>query len=119
MKAAVPPELEKCRILTGKMASRMIDGFNGCFVIKHRGKYYILIVSDGGGWEHASVEIEGKNRPPTWDEMCFVKDLIWRDDEAVIQIYPAKANYVNIHPYVLHLWNPVDQTIPLPPLSFV
>jgi len=26
---------------------------------------------------------------------------------------------VNIHPYCLHLWRPVGQDIPLPPVEFV
>jgi hypothetical protein len=47
--------------------------------------------------------------------MCFVKDLFWREDECVIQYHPPKSEYVNLHPYTLHLWRPVNIELPLPP----
>lgn len=68
------------------------------------------------GWEHVSVSLE--NRCPTWDEMCQVKSMFWRDDECVIQFHPPEKDYVRTHPYVLHLWKPPYPT-PLPPRSFV
>lgn len=119
MKKTVPPELEKGRITVGRMATCAEDGFNGAFRVKVRGKTYILLISDGGGWEHVSVEVGSAKRIPTWEEMCRIKDLIWNEDEVVIQIHPAKKDYVMVHYYVLHLWRPVDQEIPLPPKIFV
>ena len=32
-----------------------------------------FIASWAGGWEHVSVSL--RNRCPTWDEMCLVKDI--------------------------------------------
>ncbi len=99
-------------------------GNNGFFVIPHpRISGYVVNVqaSDGLGWEHCSVSIlgEGKaKRCPTWEEMCFVKDLFWDDTDCVIQFHPTKAEYVNCHPFVLHLWRPTDQEIPTP-MSFM
>ena len=81
-----------------------------------------IIVSDGleadgspfGGvlWEHVSVSFI--DRTPTWDEMCQVKSWFWDDDEPVIQIHPRAADYVNYHPYCLHLWRTPDQPTPDP-----
>lgn len=51
--------------------------------------------------------------------MCDVKRIFWRDDEVVLQYHPAKSNYVNVHPYVLHLWKPLAMAIPVPPIEFV
>ncbi len=51
--------------------------------------------------------------------MCFVKNLFWRDDEAVMQIHPKKSEYVNNHPFCLHLWRKADKEIDLPPKGFV
>ena len=67
----------------------------------------------GHPWEHVSVSLA--ERCPTWDEMCAVKAIFWRDDEAVIQFHPPESEYVNCHPHCLHLWKPVGRTIPLPP----
>lgn len=61
-------------------------------------------ISDGGGWDHVSVSLE--HRCPRWEEMCFVKRLFFRDDEEVMQLHPKESNYVNRHPYCLHLWRP-------------
>lgn len=47
--------------------------------------------------------------------MCEVKDLFWGPDETVMQIHPAIEDYVNDHPYCLHLWRPRGEYIPTPP----
>ena len=103
------------------------DGMNGAFAIPINHGHKIMaccIVSDGRclegteiePWEHVSVHIEeyGKDRTPTWDEMCQVKNCFWNDDETVVQFHPAKKDYVNCHPHVLHLWrNPKGFPLPL------
>ena len=76
-----------------------------------------IIASWAGGWEHVSVSL--RNRCPTWDEMCLVKDIFWRDDECVVQFHPPKSEYVNLHPYCLHLWKKIGEAVELPPKSFV
>ena len=76
-----------------------------------------FIASWAGGWEHVSVSL--RNRCPTWDEMCLVKDIFWRDDECVVQFHPLKNEYVNLHPYCLHLWKKIGEETDLPPKEFV
>ena len=76
-----------------------------------------IIFSDGEGWEHVSVSTRG--RPPNWQEMCFVKDLFWSSEDAVMQLHPARSEYVNNHPHCLHLWRPQGQAIPTPPARLV
>lgn len=109
--------LEKSRVTWGRLASDSSYGNNGAFIIDGNDSPYgtklNIVASDGGGWEHVSVDA-GK-RCPTWDEMCFVKDLFWRRDETVIQYHPAEDDYVNMHATTLHLWKPVGKDIPLPP----
>lgn len=68
--------------------------------------------SDGGGWDHVSVSTP--SRCPTWEEMCFIKDLFFGPEEIVMQLHPAKSEYKNYHPYCLHLWRPQNAEIPLP-----
>lgn len=102
-------------------------GMNGAFNIPiAHATFAECIISDGAcdeakaaglDWEHVSVKIRasGKLRIPTWEEMCKIKDLFWKDDETVIQIHPAKKDYVNCNTYVLHVWRPVDGNLRLPP----
>lgn len=72
-----------------------------------------IIASSDGDWEHVSVSTP--NRCPTWEEMQFVKETFWGDNEEVMQVHPKKENYVNVHPYCLHLWRPTAAEIPMPP----
>lgn len=68
---------------------------------------------EGRGWEHVSVS--HPSRCPTWEEMCKVKEMFWRDDETVVQFHPRKERYYNVHPYCLHLWKMADTEYVLPP----
>lgn len=111
------------------------DGMNGIFIVPvhklintgHRIEAF-CIVSDGTGsdlqevvpWEHVSVRVMeyGKSRMPDWNEMCAIKDVFWEDDETVVEFHPAKKNYVNVHPHVLHLWRNKNG-FPTPPIICV
>jgi hypothetical protein len=105
---------EKYRITKGELGTTAADGNNGIFLVPNmNGKKFFVIASDGYFWEHVSVSLK-KKICPTWNEMCFLKALFWGPDDLVIQYHPPKQNYVNMHPYVLHLWRPVDQIIPMP-----
>ena len=73
----------------------------------------------GGPWEHVSVSVEFHRRCPTWAEMCRVKDQFWEPGEWVLQYHPAREDYVNFNPRVLHLWMPVGVDIPTPPKECV
>lgn len=100
------------------MASTSQMGNNGVFIIplSNRSKA-ICLASDGAGWEHVSVRIacEGDSRTPTWAEMCKIKALFWDEQDWVVQYHPARSEYVNNHPHVLHLWRPIGVEIATPP----
>jgi len=102
------------RIRTGKLASDDLYGNNGAFLVPlMTGVVLNVMASDGEAWEHVSVSTP--YRSPAWDEMCFIKDTFWDADDCVMQVHPPKADYVNIHPYCLHLWRPMVVPIPRPP----
>ena len=104
---------EQYRQTTGSWGSNETYGNNGMFIIPKNDLITLrVIASDGMGWEHVSISI--KDRTPIWDEMCWIKDLFWDDEDAVIQFHPPKSLYVNHHPYCLHLWRSTIFDIPLP-----
>jgi len=90
------------------------DDYNGAFKIKLPTSRleFAVIVSNGGGWEHVSVSTA--ERCPRWEEMQAIKEIFFHDDEVVMQLHPAKKDYVNNHPYCLHLWRPIYEKIPVP-----
>ena len=63
------------------------------------------------GYEHVSVSPRHKFRTPTWDDMCFLKDVFFDDEEEVYQIHPKKSEYVNFRENCLHLWRREDGKI--------
>ena len=63
---------------------------------------------DEDGWEHVSVAPFDDEYTPTWADMCRLKDIFWKENEAVIQIHPRKREYINIRDNCLHLWRPTE-----------
>lgn len=106
---------EKYRITKGYHATNASHGNNGAFFVPCRpGKPpFMVIASDGGGWEHVSASLP--DRCPTWQEMCAIKALFWDDEDTVMQLHPPRSQWVNNHAYCLHLWRPVEDSVPLPP----
>ena len=104
---------EKFRVREGRMGSDESFGNNGAFVVPlRRAQTVMIIASEGLGWEHVSVS--RKDRCPTWAEMCQVKDLFWEPEDRVVQYHPPQSEYVNDHPFCLHLWRPIGIEMPHP-----
>jgi hypothetical protein len=115
------PELARLTLAAAapqQLLSDRTDGNNGAFAVPsvEPGWNLFMLASDGAGWEHVSVHARRgtQTRTPNWREMCHVKDLFWDDDDAVMQLHPRRADYVNMHPNVLHLWRPTWTAVPLP-----
>ncbi len=120
------------RVLTSEMLMHKVDGphdlVDGVYLIPHpkiNNYYYQVIASAGRGWDHVSVCLcHRKNkafieRTCTWAEMCWIKDFFFTKEETVLQYHPAESNYVNTHPFVLHLWRPQGVEVPLPEMILV
>ncbi len=67
------------------------------FVIKS------LEVHDNETWCHVSVS--GRGRLPTWEELRAAKNEFIGRERLAVQVLPPESEYVNCHPYVLHLWS--------------
>jgi len=124
MKKFVPLTLQANRIRTGNYGSDESYHLAGAFRLMMPGGGLLLAMSSGPaskandtGWEHVSVS--GEKRCPTWEEMCWIKDLFWDKHEMAVQYHPPESEYVNFHPHCLHLWRPVSMSIPLPPMMLV
>lgn len=84
------------------------------------GKAFASVIwSNGAGWEHVSVAPYNRRIVPSWDDMCRLKDMFFREDETVVQYHPAKSEYVNNVPNCLHLWRPTEAEMPTPPAIMV
>jgi hypothetical protein len=121
-------KLEAYRVTTGFFASSPDDGLNGIFIIPSKPPVspeccnLVCIASNGMGWEHVSVEVKfhpSRKRLPSWNEMSHIKDMFWESDETVLEFHPKKSDYVNVHPWVLHLWKKVGVEHELPPVELV
>jgi len=98
---------------------------NGAFLVRSPDSLRdtLCIIADDGaapkpiGWEHVSVSLA--SRCPSWNEMCYVKELFWKPEECVVQFHPPEVDYVNIHPFVLHMWRNRSIKFPMPPKELV
>lgn len=122
-------DIEEIKKTTGmKLKMEGQDGFGGTVykITYKNGKPKVsnkyednlnFIFSWGCGFEHLSVSTPV--RTPTWEQMCFMKDIFWRDDEVCMQLHPKKEDYVDNMPYCLHIWKPINKEIPTPPSIMV
>lgn len=104
--------------LDPKLGSDDSDGNNGLFQFAIQGYIFNCIASDGLDWEHVSITID-RNRTPNWEQMCFIKDVFWDEEDIVVQYHPSKSQYVNMHPYCLHLWRNTKYDIISPPPELI
>jgi len=75
------------------------------------------IASNADGWDHVSVSRQ--TRCPNWTEMDFIKRKFFLDNETAMQLHVPPSDHINNHPYVLHMWRPHNDSIPMPPKDFV
>ena len=88
---------------------RVIEEAPDGFAAATPGRKFTLIVSiaryDGLPWLHASMA--GPGRVPTWQEMADLKAWVVGSEGIAYQVMPPTSEYVNDHPFVLHLWAPL------------
>ena len=83
--------------------AKAMFGFDA-FKVKVFGNIYNVIASIENHQEHISITLDGKKRIPTWEEMKAIKDIFFNDEEECYQVFPKKSEYVNLHPYCMHIW---------------
>lgn len=106
---------EKYRVRRSVAQDGPFGAMHGVFNVPRvtsRGTHFLTVIASihEDGWEHVSVSL--RDRCPTWEEMCLVKDLFWDAEDAVIQVHPPKSEYCNFHKYCLHLWR--NPSVPFP-----
>lgn len=57
-------------------------------------------------WIHVSVS--RRSRLPSWGDLKAVKNIFIGPERKALQVLPAQSDYVNHHPYCLHLWHCLD-----------
>lgn len=87
----------------------------GCGFVQFGKMRASVIWSNGGGWEHVSMAPYRHSYVPSWDDMCRLKDMFFYDTELVVQFHPPVSEYVNNVANCLHLWRPIEETMPTPP----
>lgn len=97
------------------------DEHCGKFLIPMNSVVYQIWASDQAGWDHVSISVITRQkgvercRIANYQELEQIRALFFEKEEPVIEIHPEKKNYVNNVEYVLHLWKPNRETLPLPP----
>lgn len=89
---------------------REVSG-DGFLAVRHRPNRLSLVVSaavegDGRPWLHLSVS--GFRRLPSWEELVATKEAVVGTAHTAVQVIPDRDHYINLNPYVLHLFLPID-----------
>jgi hypothetical protein len=108
-------------ILTKSKVEGELNEVPGVYIIRSKYGKLLVIASNGMGWDHISVsrQMNNKSKIPSWEMMCYIKDLFFDSNETVIQFHPKRSEYVNINPNVLHLWKNQSYDYQLPPIECV
>ncbi len=107
------------KIINLKIIREGDDGFHALWTDPVDRRVYSIILSWGGGWEHFSITPFKNDKTPSWDFMCKMKEMFFRDDEACVEYHPKKEDYVNDLPHCLHIWRPLEEKLPTPPSIYV
>ena len=107
-------EIKQCKRLN--IVSETDNGFSGYIQMP---LWSGTVVCSWDFWDHVSVSPSKNRIIPSWDDMCMIEDIFFREDEAVIQIHPPKDEYVNNKPNCLHLWRWNEGEMILPPSFMV
>jgi hypothetical protein len=51
--------------------------------------------------------------------MCEIKKIFFHPEEVCVEYHPAESEYVNMHPYCLHIWRYQQPGMPMPPAWMV
>ena len=81
------------------------------FMIPLEGEGLLCLLSWGHGWEQ--VKVRGAKTFPTWPEICYIKEVVWEPEEAVMNLHLPNAAHI-IDDKTVHLWKCSDQDIALP-----
>jgi hypothetical protein len=80
--------------------------FRGLEVIESSGGPGMYGPDDKAEWLHTSCAYG--NTLPSWEDLGMVKRIFVGPNMQSIMVFPPAREYVNIHPYVLHLYTRLD-----------
>lgn len=86
------PEMVKAIPLTTRQTDVMVYMMNGCRIIVSR---------DNGAWH---LSISRANRLPTYGELVTARYRLLPFVEEMAMFFPPMSEFVNLHPYTLHLF---------------
>ena len=58
-------------------------------------------------WFHVSVSRQ--SRMPDWNDISLVKRVFLGAETEAYQVMAKESEHVNIHPFCLHLWSPLNE----------
>ena len=65
------------------------------------GRCFVIVTKDAGKW-HLSISCA--NDDPTYNEIKAARYQFIPDNVYMAQIFPPRAEFVNLHPHCFHLW---------------
>lgn len=102
------------RVLTSDWM--VIQAFGDGSAYQNRNGLRVLVTTapfpDGREWMH--ISLSRADRLPSHDDLKHAKETFAGNNRYAYQVFPPVKEYVNIHPFCLHLWVPLTGEPPLP-----
>lgn len=74
------------------------------FENRRSGLRVIISVDRIGEIPTLHLSVSRRSRTPNWSDLRAVKNLFIGPEQEAHQIMPPESQYVNLHPYCMHLW---------------
>jgi len=85
-----------------ELVKREKHEFLDCDIYGFKNSNIVIMHSIEDGLNHISMSY--KDKLPSYEEMKEARYQICPDIDKMAQIFPNKEEFVNLHPYCLHLW---------------
>lgn len=79
----------------------IVPGGKGYVAKVSDGHLHAIVSKDGDKWH---LSISHNDRLPSWDELADARYRFVPDRALMAQLLPPRAEWVNLHPRTLHLW---------------
>jgi hypothetical protein len=103
---------ERWRIKNGKFGSDESAGWNGFFLVPMEGDMWLVRIADDLGFRHLSISHAQRHLLPSWTILRRMKDAFFGDEVWVAQYLTPRG--VKDEPWMLHLWEPIEEKLPTP-----
>lgn len=121
MRELLSPKLTMGRVRVSRRENRD-DERNATYIViePKNGRQLTVIISDTNGWDRCQISVYGSKK---WEvtsvEVSYVRDLVFKEDDVVVEYHMKPEGYINVGDCTRNLWRNQREEISQPPLEIL